>query len=134
MRRAIWVGIAVAISAVLAGCTNAPDHTDAWLSYKYTFSCASDDGQTNLSDSCAKTISDWTPAYSYYQGLGIGDPSIYTLGDWLGENGFYSGDQQAHAIYANLADLQFGRDMHCMQSGEKVACYVANYEIGRAHV
>jgi len=31
------------------------------------------------------------------------------------------------AIYYNNADLQFGRDMHCKQTGTSVACYVSNY-------
>jgi hypothetical protein len=31
-------------------------------------------------------------------------------------------------VYANTADLGFGREMHCAQDGAKVACYVSNYD------
>lgn len=34
---------------------------------------------------------------------------------------------EAEGIYYNNADLQLGRDMHCLQSGGKTACYVSNY-------
>lgn len=32
------------------------------------------------------------------------------------------------AVYANTIDLGFGREMHCVQNGADVACYVSNYE------
>lgn len=32
------------------------------------------------------------------------------------------------AVYANTADLGFGREMHCTQNGPSVACYVSNYD------
>lgn len=32
------------------------------------------------------------------------------------------------AVYANTADLGFGREMHCVQDGANVACYVSNYD------
>ena len=32
------------------------------------------------------------------------------------------------AAYANTVDLGFGREMHCVRDGAKVACYVSNYE------
>lgn len=32
------------------------------------------------------------------------------------------------AVYANTADLGFGREMHCSQNGADVACYVSNYD------
>lgn len=33
----------------------------------------------------------------------------------------------ARAYYINNGDLGFGRDMHCLQTGLDVACYVSNY-------
>jgi hypothetical protein len=33
----------------------------------------------------------------------------------------------ARAYYINNGDLGFGRDMHCLQTGADVACYVSNY-------
>jgi len=35
---------------------------------------------------------------------------------------------EVSAVYANSADLGFGREMHCVQDGQNVACYVSNYE------
>jgi hypothetical protein len=32
------------------------------------------------------------------------------------------------AVYANSADLGFGREMHCVKDGKKAACYVSNYD------
>lgn len=32
------------------------------------------------------------------------------------------------AVYANTFDLGFGREMHCVQDGEDVACWVSNYD------
>ncbi len=32
------------------------------------------------------------------------------------------------AVYANTVDLGFGREMHCVQDGANVACYVSNYD------
>lgn len=34
---------------------------------------------------------------------------------------------ETRAIYANAGDLGFGRDMHCKQTGQDVACFVTNY-------
>ena len=34
---------------------------------------------------------------------------------------------EVEAIFYNNGDLQFGRDMHCKQTGPIVACYVSNY-------
>jgi hypothetical protein len=31
-------------------------------------------------------------------------------------------------VYANTADLGFGREMHCAKNGANVACYVSNYD------
>jgi mono/diheme cytochrome c family protein len=34
---------------------------------------------------------------------------------------------ETKAAYANTVDLGFGREMHCVQSGARSACYVSNY-------
>lgn len=34
---------------------------------------------------------------------------------------------ETSAVYANTIDLGFGREMHCVQDGSNVACYVSNY-------
>jgi mono/diheme cytochrome c family protein len=35
---------------------------------------------------------------------------------------------EVSAVYANSTDLGFGREMHCVQNGANVACYVSNYD------
>ncbi|HEX9399232.1 MAG TPA: hypothetical protein VF912_03890 [Anaeromyxobacter sp.] len=120
MRRAVWV--AVAMSAALEGCTSVPDHTNPWLGYKYGSSCL-----TGTVSDCFDALRDTNVAWSYYTALGVEDPDHYELGNWLGDYGFPPNGVDAHAIYANLADLQFGRDMNCVQSGQKTSCYVVNY-------
>lgn len=35
---------------------------------------------------------------------------------------------ETSAVFANSADLGFGREMHCVQDGGNVACYVSNYD------
>jgi hypothetical protein len=35
---------------------------------------------------------------------------------------------ETKAAYANTIDLGFGREMHCVQDGANVACYVSNYD------
>ncbi len=139
MRRRVWMAIVVVVSALLVGCTSVPDHTDAWLSYKYSYTCglpysvSNGDGFTYYPAPCQQD--DYAPI-NYYANLGIAEPSPdplfspynYTFSDWLAANGFPAdGSTDAHAIYGNLADLQIGRDMHCLQNGQKIACYVANY-------
>jgi spore germination protein YaaH len=58
-----------------------------------------------------------------------------TLGDWWQQNGF---DQNGAATgevssaYFNDNDLHFGREMHCLQRGEDIACYVTNYKDANA--
>ena len=51
------------------------------------------------------------------------------LGDWWNQNGFdpNTGAGGTRASYLNNNDLGFGRDMHCIQNGGNVACYVTNY-------
>jgi hypothetical protein len=67
-----------------------------------------------------------------------GNPTLprSTFNGWLSTNGLGTGGTLAsgevEAIYFNNADLQFGRDMHCLQGtgtppNAKVACYVTNY-------
>jgi len=49
-----------------------------------------------------------------------------TLTKWKGHNGFPTGEVAAY--YFNNADLGFGREMHCRQTGgTDMACYVTNY-------
>lgn len=53
-----------------------------------------------------------------------------TLTEFQTQNGFPT--NEIHAVYANSADLGFGRDMHCRKfpasdSQDDVACYVTNY-------
>ncbi|MFI5104262.1 MAG: carboxypeptidase-like regulatory domain-containing protein, partial [Terriglobales bacterium] len=52
-----------------------------------------------------------------------------TLGGWWGQNGFdaVTGANGTRTAYLNNNDLGFGRDMHCLQTGADVACYVTNY-------
>jgi hypothetical protein len=56
-----------------------------------------------------------------------------TLGSWKKTNGLGQGAGGANssgeieAIYFNNGDLQLGRDMHCLQTGSNLACYVTNY-------
>ncbi len=52
-----------------------------------------------------------------------------TLGDWWSQNGFgaTNGSGGTQAGYLNNNDLGFGRDMHCLNNGLDLACYVTNY-------
>ena len=56
-----------------------------------------------------------------------------TLGSWWAINGFdpATGLGGTRIGYQNYNDLGFGRNMNCLQRGEDVACYVANY--GQPH-
>jgi hypothetical protein len=38
-----------------------------------------------------------------------------------------TGNPPARGLYANNLDLRLGRDMNCVQSGQRIACYVTNY-------
>lgn len=130
MRRIILISVVAAIIALLVGCTNSPPNTDAWLSYKYTFSCGTygHDNQGNPTGPCYPIIDNTDSAFVYYLGVGIADPNNYSFSNWLSDNGFPpDGSTDAHAIYANLFDLQVGRDMHCLQNGQKIACFVSNF-------
>lgn len=124
MRQVALIGIAaLAATAFMAGCTTVPGHDNAWLSYKFATNCGS-----WQYPNCPSLNADVTAAINYYQGLGISSPDTYTLAMWQAANGFPAGAHpDAHAIYANLGDLQIGRDMNCLTSGSRVACYVTNY-------
>jgi hypothetical protein len=49
-----------------------------------------------------------------------------TLALWRTANGFDSGGDTV-AYFYNGGDLGLGREMHCKQTGAKLACYVTNY-------
>ena len=121
MRRAIGISLVFVAPLLMGGGPDVPDHDNAWLSYKYSNDCGVHD------DSCRAQLGDITPAYFYYTGLGIADPDNYTFDMWLSESGFSTGSVFARAVYGNLADLQFGRDMNCAQSGQRIVCYVLNF-------
>jgi len=82
-------------------------------------------GQFNPADGAAQ-------ATTYYAAV---DPASAktTLGDWWQQNGFGAdglgaGDPSyVRQAYLNFNDLGFGRDMHCIRNGAKLACYVTNY-------
>ena len=133
MRRMTGFSMLGAIGVLLAGCSTVPDHSDAWLSYKYSFTCGvphlDAGGGTSDAGTCLDDAFGYDAA-NYYSGLGIANPLAYTyhFSDWLAANGFPpDGSTDAHAVYGNLADLQVGRDMHCLQNGQKIACYVSNF-------
>ncbi len=63
--------------------------------------------------------------------------SLWKQTNGLGQGpGGSNSPNEVEAIYFNNADLQFGRDMHCLQGGgtpanpTNVACYVTNYGQG----
>ncbi len=71
-------------------------------------------------------------ATNYYAALDIPTPKG-TLGDWWDANLFSTngdgpvGPNFVTAEYLNHNDLGFGRGMHCLKNGTKLACYVTNY-------
>ena len=120
MRRTKWITLGLfAVVALLAGCSDVPEHNDAWLSFKYGFHCG------KYQDCSA--LRDFAEATAYYQAIGVADPTSYTLPQWFNDNGFVPGANVVRGVYANLGDLQIGRDMNCLSSGTKVACYVSNF-------
>jgi hypothetical protein len=126
MRRIVSMIVAVSAIALLVGCTDSPPNTDAWLSYKYTFSCGKVSFQPN--GPCNAIVENTDSAYVYYLGVGVPDPNNYSFSDWLADNGFaWDGSGGVRAVYGNLADLQVGRDMNCLQNGQKIACFVSNF-------
>ncbi|HXH65695.1 MAG TPA: hypothetical protein VNI81_00745 [Candidatus Limnocylindrales bacterium] len=119
MRCTKWITLSLfAVVAFLAGCGDVPDHSDAWLSFKYGFHCGD--------ASHCPGLSDFDETDRYYQTLGIADPHNYVFEQWLSDNGFVDGAQVVRGAYANLGDLQIGRDMNCVTTGTKTACYVEN--------
>jgi hypothetical protein len=87
-------------------------------------------------------------AKKYYQAIGVFDSNNKAKGSfvnfktWKASWGFSDDpttplNTELRAVYYNNADLQFGRDMHCLPiktttstefgSSEVTACYVANY-------
>src|SRR5437879_3159198 len=128
MRGALGAWIAMAVVVALAGCDattpSPPAHDHAWLSYKYNRTCSA---PTVTTKGCA-ALYDLSEADSYYTAIGIDLTQPFNFDtDWLPANGFTSGAQEVRAAYGNLSDLAFGRDMHCVQSGQNIACYVTNY-------
>lgn len=67
-------------------------------------------------------------AIDYYNALDPGGVKT-NLGDWWAQNGFdaTSGSGGVRQAYLNHNDLGFGRDMHCLETGSDLACYVTNY-------
>jgi hypothetical protein len=63
---------------------------------------------------------------NYYSGIGFSKTLPDTLGGFQSRNKFIPGGD-VEGVYFNEGDLRLGRDMHCQQSGAKVACYVSNY-------
>src|SRR3989442_3004345 len=133
MRRSRFAGLAlITVVPFLAGCDAAPQppaHTNAWLSYKFSRNCPSPSQSNNLSG-CPALI-DVSEASNYYNTIGanalVAPPNGTLFDAWLAANGFTSGAQDVRAVYGNRGDLAFGRDMHCLQSGQNIACYVTNY-------
>src|SRR6266567_873598 len=109
----------ISVLVWMEGCQDVPKHGDAWLSFKYGLHCGDFDHCPGLQD-----ISEAT---KYYQSIGIADPSNYDLNQWFSDNGFVDGAPVVRGVYANLGDLQIGRDMNCLPQGTKVACYVNNF-------
>jgi len=129
MLKTRWITLSlIAVLACLSGCADVPEHNDAWLSFKYSIHCG------KYQD--CKALQDTAEATAYYQSIGVADPNTYGFNNWLSENGFVAGASVVRGVYANLGDLQIGRDMNCVQvpvnrtnlpSGLKVACYVNNF-------
>jgi hypothetical protein len=68
----------------------------------------------------------------YYSAIDPGNNKD-TLGKWWQQNGFGADGLGAGSAsyfrqaYLNHNDLGFGRDMHCVNNGANLACYVTNY-------
>src|SRR5579859_2584023 len=120
MSRMKWITLSLmALPVFLGGCQDVPGHNDAWLSFKYGLHC----GDYNH----CPGLTDITEASKYYQSIGIAQPATYDLNQWFADNGFVDGAPVVRGVYANLGDLQIGRDMNCLPKGTKVACYVSNF-------
>src|SRR5438876_5417411 len=128
MRGTFLVCIAV-VGAAFIGCDATPQppaHTNAWLSYKFSRNCPSPSGSSNC-----PALSDVSEASNYYNTIGanalVAPPNGTVFDAWLTANGFNGAAQEVRAVYGNRGDLAFGRDTHCLQSGQDIACYVTNY-------
>ena len=67
-------------------------------------------------------------ATDYYNTIDPGDANYPTLAAWWTGHGFNAdGTGGTRASYLNFNDLGFGRDMHCLKTGNDLACYVTNY-------
>jgi hypothetical protein len=114
----------------LLGCEAAPkppDHTNAWLSYKFIKrGCP----VNAITTSCTE-LTDAPVGEGYYRDIGadqlVAPPNGTQFDAWLLKYGFGNGAPEIRAVYGNRGDLAFGRDMHCLQSGQNIACYVTNY-------
>ena len=96
-------------------------------------------GQTYLSLNGPNPAPSLSLTQTYWQTVGALDATNSptstrgTFGTWKQTNGLGQGALGANspgeveAIYYNNGDLQLGRDMHCLQTGTNVACYVTNY-------
>ena len=67
----------------------------------------------------------------YYKAIGAisNDGTRDTLKRFQDRNGFSSDNPSDHvrAVYFNNGDLKLGRQMHCKESNEGIACYVSNF-------
>lgn len=86
-------------------------------------------GPVNSAFLIFKGASSQQQAQGYYNGI---DPNSVrtTLGGFWAANGWNQigeSNNEAETAYHNWIDLGFGREMHCSQTGAKVACYVTNY-------
>jgi hypothetical protein len=69
----------------------------------------------------------------YLAAIGGAPIAKNTLDQWKQANGFYDrrviAGAPLRAVYFNSGDLNLGREMHCNQTGQIVACYVSNYQL-----
>jgi hypothetical protein len=106
--------------------TDPPPEPDAYLHGLYSFGADVIDEITDPINAAA-----WDAATDEYYAQVDPDSSRLTFNDFKAKHGFPAGE--VHGIYANKADLGFGRDMHCVQNpatdggADDVACYVSNY-------
>jgi hypothetical protein len=117
----------LALTMLLIGCAQAPDHSDPWLSFKYQSVCPDLKSCADLTD-----IGDGGEADQYYRAIGAEDANgnviIQNFDQWKQTFGI-AFNSPVQAIYANKLDLQLGRDMNCVEFPDtgRVVCYVTNY-------
>ncbi|MEJ2445568.1 MAG: hypothetical protein P8Y42_19315 [Exilibacterium sp.] len=94
------------------------------------FTIASDEGTLDGLHAESRTRESQEEEQDYYEAIDPRDDKL-TFNDWLDENGFL--DQggnifgELEARYYNKNDLGLGREMHCLEDRNKVACYTVNY-------